>query len=230
MFEAVPLILLIGGSLILVGLVGGGLEVREFRLPKISNPIRILSVVLGIGLIGGGMLIGYQEKLVSLEAQREKDHIQKEIVKSLEEIKLEAKQRGQETLVGTERRVKRSIQELDAAGEKVAKQAVKTAFDVEKRAAQDVIQADLEVEIASIRADLNKRLEEKAIEKEGLEEEYKRRLVTALEESEQKREAKLREVESKTRALIEEAKKESPQAPLPRSESMSGVAAPNRMV
>ena len=37
MFQLVPLLLLIGGALVLVGLVGGGLVVREFQVPKISG-------------------------------------------------------------------------------------------------------------------------------------------------------------------------------------------------
>lgn len=43
---------LLGGSLVAVGLLGGGLEIRDLRIPAIGHNARILSVVGGVAFIG----------------------------------------------------------------------------------------------------------------------------------------------------------------------------------
>jgi hypothetical protein len=52
---------LLGCGLIVIGIVGGGIEAREVKVPKLSPIPRILSAVFGIGLVVGavGGLSGY---------------------------------------------------------------------------------------------------------------------------------------------------------------------------
>ena len=48
-----PIVLAIAGSIaLLVGLFGGGVKAKEIEVPKLSIGPRILSSLLGIGLIG----------------------------------------------------------------------------------------------------------------------------------------------------------------------------------
>ena len=42
-------IAIIGGVLFLVGLIGGGIEIREAKMPKLSLGVRIFSMALGLG-------------------------------------------------------------------------------------------------------------------------------------------------------------------------------------
>jgi hypothetical protein len=52
----IPLVLGIAGCVaLLVGLFGGGVSAKDVEIPKISTLPRILSVVLGIALIGSGI-------------------------------------------------------------------------------------------------------------------------------------------------------------------------------
>lgn len=52
---------LLGCGLIIVGIVGGGIEAREVKVPKLSPIPRFLSAVFGVGLVFGavGGLSGY---------------------------------------------------------------------------------------------------------------------------------------------------------------------------
>lgn len=45
---------LLGGVLVLSGILGGGFEVKELRIPKISGWIRLVAVVAGLAFIGLG--------------------------------------------------------------------------------------------------------------------------------------------------------------------------------
>lgn len=68
--EAMPalIILAMGVLLILVAIVGGGLEVKEFKIPKIEKTGRILTASLGTILMVAGFCIGAYSTVTSLAA------------------------------------------------------------------------------------------------------------------------------------------------------------------
>lgn len=43
-----------GGLLLLIGVVGGGFEVKELKVPKVGTGVRVLSVLIGVLFIGLG--------------------------------------------------------------------------------------------------------------------------------------------------------------------------------
>ena len=43
-----------GGLLLFIGVVGGGFEVKELKVPKVGTGVRVLSVVIGVLFIGLG--------------------------------------------------------------------------------------------------------------------------------------------------------------------------------
>lgn len=46
-----------GALLLLAGLLGGGIEIRELKIPRISPPIRVASMVLGVIFLGLAFII-----------------------------------------------------------------------------------------------------------------------------------------------------------------------------
>ena len=48
MFGTEELAFLLGGLLVLIGLLGGGLEIRELKIPPVSNTSRLLAFIVGI--------------------------------------------------------------------------------------------------------------------------------------------------------------------------------------
>lgn len=50
--NSTALLVFFGGILVVAGLVGGGLEIKEARIPKLTGLARFLCVLVGIGLIG----------------------------------------------------------------------------------------------------------------------------------------------------------------------------------
>lgn len=69
-----PLLVLIGGVLLVIGLVDGGLVIKEARIPRIAIAIRILSVALGLALISATLFVGQdkeQQKPLTLDEIKE---------------------------------------------------------------------------------------------------------------------------------------------------------------
>jgi hypothetical protein len=54
---AQSIVVVLGGLLILIGVLGGGFEVKELRVPKIAGMTRGLSLIGGIVLIGIGITV-----------------------------------------------------------------------------------------------------------------------------------------------------------------------------
>ena len=55
-----PVVLAIGGLIaLLVGLFGGGIEIKEFMVPKLDLLIRILSSLIGLGLVGVAIWVSF---------------------------------------------------------------------------------------------------------------------------------------------------------------------------
>jgi hypothetical protein len=50
-------ILSVAGVLIVAGIIGGGIEVKEMKIPKMSMRARVLSVIVGLVLLGGGLYV-----------------------------------------------------------------------------------------------------------------------------------------------------------------------------
>jgi hypothetical protein len=44
-----------GCALVLIGIIGGGMEIKELKVPTISGLTRIISIVVGVGFIGFGV-------------------------------------------------------------------------------------------------------------------------------------------------------------------------------
>lgn len=61
MFEVHTLLLILGGALVLLGVIGGGLVIREVSIPKIPNSTRVFAVLIGIALLSGGSYLGHLE-------------------------------------------------------------------------------------------------------------------------------------------------------------------------
>jgi len=48
---------ILGGILIVVGILGGGFEVKELKIPQVAGAARILSLIVGIALLGVGFKV-----------------------------------------------------------------------------------------------------------------------------------------------------------------------------
>jgi len=48
-------VVVLGGILILAGLLGGGFELKELKMPRVGGVARVLSLVAGIVLLGLGL-------------------------------------------------------------------------------------------------------------------------------------------------------------------------------
>lgn len=54
---AQTVVFIFGGILILIGILGGGFEIKELKIPRISGGARILSLVGGVLLFGVGTVV-----------------------------------------------------------------------------------------------------------------------------------------------------------------------------
>lgn len=57
--DSTALLVFFGGVLVVAGLVGGGLEIKEARIPKLNGLARVLCVLVGIGLIATSAYLDY---------------------------------------------------------------------------------------------------------------------------------------------------------------------------
>lgn len=62
-------IAIIGGIALLVGVFGGGIELKELKVPPINSTLRIISFVLGVILIVGAVIVSKPEFLSLIPAQ-----------------------------------------------------------------------------------------------------------------------------------------------------------------
>ena len=58
--DVTTLLVLIGGLLLVVGLVGGGMEIKEIRVPRLHLVARVFCVVIGLGLMGASFYFHVQ--------------------------------------------------------------------------------------------------------------------------------------------------------------------------
>src|SRR5258708_26538856 len=56
--SAQAILLIIGGVLLVAGVFGGGVELKEFKLPTLTGPIRVVASLLGSILVGIGAISG----------------------------------------------------------------------------------------------------------------------------------------------------------------------------
>ena len=77
MLETATILVILGAILLIVGLIGGGLEVKEIRIPKVHTFPRVLATIIGLGLIIGSQ-VGF-EKISSLfnVGQSDSDNVDK---------------------------------------------------------------------------------------------------------------------------------------------------------
>ena len=49
---------IVGGFLVIVGILGGGLEIKEIKIPKVGLSVRLIAIVFGLAFIGLGIKMG----------------------------------------------------------------------------------------------------------------------------------------------------------------------------
>lgn len=54
-------VFLFGGALLAIGIIGGGLDIREIKVPQVGMVSRILSAALGVVFMTGGIYLGVME-------------------------------------------------------------------------------------------------------------------------------------------------------------------------
>lgn len=58
--EIVTILVLAGVGLIVAAVLGGGIEVKEIKIPSLSKPVRIVSALVGVGLLGAAYYVNLQ--------------------------------------------------------------------------------------------------------------------------------------------------------------------------
>lgn len=66
--EVSAIIAVVGGVAFIVGLFGGGFEVKEIRFPKIRDWLRVVSVIVGLVFIGVSVWLQYLDPLRQAES------------------------------------------------------------------------------------------------------------------------------------------------------------------
>ena len=51
-------VFIFGGILMLIGILGGGFEVKELKVPKVAGAARLVSLIAGVVLLGVGITLG----------------------------------------------------------------------------------------------------------------------------------------------------------------------------
>ena len=49
---------IVGGFLVIVGILGGGLEIKEIKIPKVGLSVRLIAIVFGLAFICLGIKMG----------------------------------------------------------------------------------------------------------------------------------------------------------------------------
>ncbi|GLI57378.1 hypothetical protein PM10SUCC1_28920 [Propionigenium maris DSM 9537] len=81
MFGTHTILILMGSLLLLIGIAGGGISIKEIKIPKVNNLSRTLSFIMGIGCIIGGI---YIENLNSTSSKEAKDPVRERVARPAE--------------------------------------------------------------------------------------------------------------------------------------------------
>ena len=59
------ILLIVGAVLIVTGVIGGGIEVKELKIPQVKVPTRVLAIVVGIVFLGMGLESKFENESAS---------------------------------------------------------------------------------------------------------------------------------------------------------------------